>query len=649
MSRAVDFTEFGYVRVAAVSPELALADPAGNAERIAAHLRALQREHVSLALFPELAVTGYSCEDLFFGDDLHRGVRAALAELAAASRNLVCVVGAPWRLADGRLLNCAVVLADGAVRGIVPKTAHPNYGEFYERRWFVSGAGVDETVNDPALGSFRVCREQLFAVGDALFAIEICEDLWAPEPPGRRHCLAGADVILNLSASNELVAKADYRRDLVRMSSAQALCGYLYASSGPLESTKDVVYGGHLLAAENGTLLGESERFVFGGECLITEFDVQHLRHDRMQNTTFGNAPRPDAYHRVAALSGVTAIAGLQRRVEPHPFVPDDETLRDARAAEVLRIQATGLARRMLGAGSEVLVLGLSGGLDSTLALLVCLDALDKIGLSADHLHALTMPGPGTTEHTRTTAHQLARAAAISLREISISEAVSGHLEDLGHGGDDDVVFENAQARERTQILFNVANQLGGIVVGTGDLSELSLGWCTFNADHMASYNVNASVPKTMIRYLIRWYARHRASEDLAGVLERVHATPISPELTRPAEGKIAQHTEDIIGPYELHDFFLYHLMRHGAGVRKIHRLATIAFAGAYRDDEIRRWLEVFLRRFHSQQFKRTTLPPGPKVGTVSLSPRGDWRMPDEASVRAALDQLETLDPTRAE
>ncbi|MEQ9004772.1 MAG: NAD(+) synthase, partial [Pseudomonadales bacterium] len=605
MNASVDFTELGYVRVAAVAPELSLADPEANAERIAAHLRTLARDHVSLALFPELCLTGYSCEDLFFNDDLHRGVRRALAALAAASRNLVCVVGAPWRSGDGRLLNCAVVLADGAVRGMVPKTAHPNSGEFYERRWFVSGAGVDEAVDDPELGSFRLCREQLFEVGPMQVGIEICEDVWAPEPPGIRHCLAGADVILNLSASNELVAKAAYRRDLVRMTSARGLCGYLYASSGPTESTKDVVFGGHLLAAENGVLLAESERFSLAGETLVTEFDLQHLRHDRAQNTTFGNAPRPAPYRRVDVLSGAAPLAGLVRNIEAHPFVPDDEAQVDARAAEILAIQATGLARRMLAAGTDVLVLGLSGGLDSTLALLVCLDALARRGLSPDHVQALTLPGPGTSEHTRETAYQLARAAGITLKEISISDAVAGHLADLGHVAEDDVVFENAQARERTQILFNHANQQGGIVVGTGDLSELALGWCTFNADHMASYNVNASVPKTMIRYLVRWYARHRASESLAAVLERVHATPISPELIRPAEGAIAQHTEAIIGPYALHDFFLHQLMRHGAGVRKIFHLAVLAFAVEYGEEEVGRWLGVFLRRFYSQQFKR--------------------------------------------
>jgi NAD+ synthase (glutamine-hydrolysing) len=649
MGQIVDFSEFGYVRVAAVAPELALADPAVNAERIAAHLRTLAADNVSLALFPELCITGYSCEDLFFNDDLHRAVRAALVNLAAASRNLVCVVGAPWRSADGRLLNCAVVLADGVVLGMVPKTAHPNYGEFYERRWFVSGAGVDEVVEDGQLGHFRLCREQLFAVGPMQVGIEICEDLWAPEPPGIRHCLAGADLVLNLSASNELVAKAEYRRDLVRMTSARGLCGYLYASCGPMESTKDVVFGGHLLAAENGQPLAESGRFALGAQTLVTEIDVQRLRHDRSQNTTFGNAPRPAAYHRVSALSGAVPLAGLNRAVPAHPFVPDDEALVEARAAEILQIQSTGLARRMLAAASDVLVIGLSGGLDSTLALLVCLDALQLRGLSTDHLHAITMPGPGTSEHTRSSAHQLAQASGISLREIPISAAVAAHLEDLGHEAHDDVVFENAQARERTQILFNHANKAGGIVVGTGDLSELALGWCTFNADHMASYNVNASVPKTMIRYLVRWYARHRAGEALAGVLNRVLDTPVSPELIRPAAGEIAQHTETLIGPYELHDFFLFQLVRNGAGVRKIFHLAALAFAGRYSEAVIHRWLGVFLRRFFTQQFKRTTLPPGPKVGSVSLSPRGDWRMPDEVAARAALAELDTVNPTAAE
>src|SRR6056297_3482708 len=393
-------------RVAAVAPALVLADPVSNAERMAAHLRTLARENVSVVLFPELSLTGYSCEDLFFTADLHRRTREGLILLAAASKGLVCVTGAPWLTADGRLLNCAVVLAGGTVRGMVPKSVQPNYGEFYERRWFVSGEGIDEPVADAELGNFRICREQLFRVGPVNMAIEVCEDLWAPYPPGVAHALAGAELILNPSASNELVAKAGYRRDLVRIASARAICGYLYASCGPLESTKDVVFGGHLLANENGVLLGESKRFSFEPQTLITEFDVTRLRHDRMQNTTFGAAPRPHPYLRVEALAETVSLAGLRRTFDPHPFVPSDEAEFEARASEILRIQATGLARRMLASHSENLVIGLSGGLDSTVAMLVCLDALDKLGRTPEHLRALTMPGPGTTEHTRASAHQ---------------------------------------------------------------------------------------------------------------------------------------------------------------------------------------------------------------------------------------------------
>jgi len=640
----VNYADCGFVRVAAVAPVLALADPATNAGRLAAHLRTLARDQVSLVLFPELCLTGYSCEDLFFDEGLRRRTRDALATLAAATREIACVVGLPWVSADGRPLNCAALLAGGTVRGMVPKTVQPNYGEFYERRWFVSGAGVDELVEDPDLGSFRLCREQLFRVGPLHAAIEICEDMWAPHPPGIDHSLAGAELILNPSASNELVAKADYRRDLVHMSSARAICGYLYASSGAMESTKDVVFGGHLLACENGQPLGESRRFELDAQSLVTEIDVERLRHDRLQHNSFANAPRPAGYYRVEALAEHRSLPGLTRTFDAHPFVPTDEAEFDAHAAEILSIQATGLARRILAAGSENLVIGLSGGLDSTLAFLVCLDALEKLGRSPERLHAITLPGPGTSEHTLESAYQLAEAAGVQLQEISIRAAVTQHLQDLGHEDTGDVVFENAQARERTQILFNHANKSGGIVVGTGDLSELALGWCTYNADHMASYNVNASVPKTMVKYLVRWYARHRAAQALAGVLERVLETPISPELLVAEEPGMAQHTEDIIGPYELHDFFLFHVVRNGARPAKVFHLACLAFAGRYPGALVRDWLVVFYRRFFAQQFKRTVLPPGPKVGSVSLSPRGDWRMPDEASARAVLAELEALD-----
>ena len=639
----MNYSDLGYIRVAAVAPVIELADPQANAERICAHLARLADESVSIALFPELCVTGYTCEDLFFSNDLRTGAVQALARIASACADITAIVGLPWRLQDGRLVNCAAVVQGSRVLGLVPKSSHPNYGEFYDRRWFAPGADVAEIQgNDQFGGQFLVSRRQLFDVGGVRFGIEICEDLWSPYPPGIDHCLAGADLVFNLSASNELVAKADYRRELTKMASAKGICGYLYASSGASESSKDLVFGGHLLAAENGQILSESARFTLDDEIIITEFDVQKLRHDRMQNTTMANTPRPGGYQQVNVGAEPVELTSLVRKIDAHPFVPTDENQFDARATEILDIQATGLARRMLAAASAP-VIGLSGGLDSTLAFLVCIDALDKLKKSHRELHALTMPGPGTSTHTRTTAHQLCEAAGVTIKEISIETAVAQHLKDLEHEDETDVVFENAQARERTQILFNYANKVGGVVVGTGDLSELALGWCTYNADHMAGYNVNASVPKTMMAYLVRWYARYRADSPLADVLDRVLQTPISPELIAPEDGRISQETEAIIGPYELHDFFLYHFMRNGSGVEKIFTLANIAFADCYTPQDILRWMRVFFTRFFTQQFKRTTLPPGPKVGSVSLSPRGDWRMPDEASARAVLTQIDRM------
>ena len=431
------------------------------------------------------------------------------------------------------------------------------------------------------------------------------------------------------------------------MASAQRLCGYLYASAGPMESTKDIVFGGHLLAAENGQSLGESERFQLESQTLIVDFDIDRLRHDRMQNTTFTNAERPTSHHLVDLSIPTAVLSNITRAYPKHPFVPADENEFDAHAREILSIQTTGLARRMLSADVDSLVIGLSGGLDSTLAFLVCLDTLEKLGkrqsASPYVIHALTMPGPGTTPHTRESVNQLCNATNVSLREISIEAAVNQHLEDLDHIDRTDVVFENTQARERTQLLFNYANKVGGIVVGTGDLSELALGWCTYNADHMANYNVNAGVPKTMMAYLVRWYARHLADGPLSNVLERVLDTPISPELIAPEDGEISQQTELIIGPYELHDFFLFHYLRNGFSAKKIYALAIRAFGEDYSRAELKRWLSVFFRRFFTQQFKRTTLPPGPKVGSVSLSPRGDWRMPDEANVGRILEDIDKL------
>ncbi len=636
----MEYSKFGFVRAAAAAPRVRVADPAANAEALLDAYRELAARGASLVVTPELGITGYSCEDLFGTEDLLSASQEALARIAGETGDTALVVGAPWRLPDGRLLNAGFVCASGRVVGAVPKSALPNHEEYYEKRWFASGEDVAVVVDDERLGRFAMNPRQLFDIGGTRFAVEVCEDLWSPMPPSAGHALAGADIVVNLSASNELVAKADYRRDLVRMQSARLVCGYLYASSGPTESTKDVVYGGHLLAAENGWMLGESKRFLLDGETLAVDFDCQRIRRERARNSTFSGSRRGDSYPVV--MSGPRRrLEDTLRRYPKHPFVPDDEHEFDARAKDVLAIQATGLARRLRAVGTTHPVIGLSGGLDSTLAFLVCLDALALNDLSAESLHAITMPGPGTTDHTNASAKRLAKAAGAAIREISIEGAVRSHLDDIGHDGAYDVTFENVQARERTQILFDIANQAGGIVVGTGDLSELALGWCTYNADHMAHYNVNASVPKTMVAYLVRWYGRHRAGAELSAVLERVLDTPITPELVPSDSGAVAQKTEAIIGPYELHDFFLYHYMRAGAAPGKIHALAMLAFGNDYSGEDIRRWLKVFFRRFFEAQFKRTTLPAGPKVGTVALSPRGDWRMPDEADANAALKSLE--------
>lgn len=640
----VDYGALGFYRVAAASPPVHLADPARNAAEIALWARRAAERGACVAAFPELALTGYTCEDLFHSEGLLARAREALRELAdrTAELPLALAVGAPYRAPDGRLYNCAFVLHGGRVRGTVPKIHLPNYGEFYERRWFSSGAGVEATVADGLLGTFRLGARQLFEVGSLLFALEVCEDLWAPLPPSGEHALAGAQVILGLNASNELVAKADYRRDLVRQQSARLNAAYVYVSAGPLESTKDVVYGGHALVAENGTILAEGPRFAFEGGLLTADVDVERLAFERARNVTFGSSPARAGYA-VERLGPPPPLGRLDRAYSRTPFVPDDPATVGERAREILAIQSTGLARRLLAAGAEAAVVGVSGGLDSTLALLVTVEALRKLKRPPVQALAVSMPGLGTTEATRAQAADLAGRLGVSFREIPIGRAVEQHFRDIGHDPSvHDLVYENAQARERTQILFDLANRHRGIVVGTGDMSELALGWCTYNADHMASYAVNASVPKTLVRHLVRWYAERMADGPTRAVLERVLATPISPELLPPTpEGKIAQATESLIGPYILHDFFLFHHLRHGFRPRKLAALAELAFAGAHGPAEIRRWLKVFLERFYRQQFKRTCLPPGPKVGTVSLSPRGDLRMPDEVDPAALLRELD--------
>ena len=638
---SINFHEFGYVRVAAASIPVEIAAPQANAVRIIQTCANLAQQHVSVAVFPELCLSGYTAEDLFADEQLLTNCQAALQTLCTEVTLPMLVVGLPWRLPDGRLLNCAAVISQGRVVGLVPKSNNPNHGEFYDLRWFVNGGNVNEVVVHATLGAIPLRVDQLFDMQGVRVGVEICEDLWAPDPPNTPATLAGAEIMLNLSASNELIAKADYRRDLVRMTSARTVCAYVYCAAGPSESTKDVVFGGHHLIAENGVLLGESERFNFDGTTLLQDIDVQHLRHDRAHNTSFAGSQRRT--YRTHTIDAPVTLPDLLKPPSQHPFVPADEHEVEARAQEILRIQTTGLTRRLTASRSQRMVIGLSGGLDSTLAFLVCLDTIAATHRDPSDLVALTMPGPGTTEGTLSNARTLAQVAGADLQEIPIGPAVEQHLTDLQHDGAHDVVFENSQARERTQLLFNYANKVGGLVVGTGDLSELALGWCTYNADHMASYNVNASIPKTLIAYLVRWYTQHRATPELQTVLEAVLDTPISPELIPPTEGEISQITEDIVGPYELHDFFMYHLLRYGSTPDKIYQLARLAFADAYDAATIRGWLRTFYQRFFSQQFKRTTLPPGPKVGSVSLSPRGDWRMPDEAQVAEYLAVIDAL------
>jgi len=630
----MNFTDLGYVRVAALQTPVRIADPDANAAAILAGARRAAERGAAVALFPELALTGYTCEDLFQSRDLVAGVLKALGDLArdSAALTTALLVGAPYQAADGRLYDCGFVLHGGRIHGAVPKIHLPNYGEFYERRWFASGAGVDLPVSDRRLGEFRLSAKQLFVLGRLTFALEICEDLWAPAPPSGEHALAGAQAIFNLSASNDWVSKADYSRQLVLQQSGRLNAAYLYASCGPSESTKDVVFGGHAILAENGALLAESDRFSFEATMTTADLDLDRIDHDRSRNMTFGASPSTRPSYAVVALGDLPKLPSLDRRFAKTPFVPGDPATVGDRAQEIFRIQSAGLARRLQLGGCGTPVLGLSGGLDSTLAVLVAVQAVKLLGGAPAQVQAVGMPGPGTTERTRSAAAALAARLGVSYREIPIGPAVAQHFQDIGQDPQKhDVVFENAQARERTQILFDLANMLRGIVVGTGDMSELALGWCTYNADHMASYNVNVSVPKTLVKHLVKWHAEHLADPATRKVLEGILATTISPELLPPsASGEISQSTEEVVGPYVLHDFFLYHHLRWGAGPAKILTLAEATFAGEFGSAEIRKWLRVFVERFYRQQFKRTCLPPGPKVGSVSLSPRGDLGMPDE-------------------
>lgn len=636
--------EYGFIKVAATSPALQVADCPYNANEILRAMQQAEAQGVHLLCLPELCLTGYTCGDLFLQQSLLQGALQALLLLVRASAplQLVAVVGLPLTY-EGKLYNCAAVVQRGRILGIVPKTYLPNYAEFYEMRHFYpapSQNGVlslgEEAVPFGTKLLFRCGRLQEFC-----FAVELCEDLWAPIPPSCRHALAGATVIANLSASDETAGKAGYRAQLVAGQSARLLCGYVYADAGHTESTTDLVFAAHDLVAENGTVLAQSRPFEGGFAC--SELDVKRLAHERLRCTTFG--PLDASGYQTILFDLPFTRTLLTRPVPAAPFVPDSEDGCDARCELILSIQAHGLAQRLRHAHARAAVLGISGGLDSSLALLVCVRAFRLLGRANQDILAVTMPCFGTTRRTRSNAQLLCEQLGVGFREVDISDTVHSHFHDIGQAaGQFDVTFENAQARVRTLVLMDLANQCGGLVVGTGDLSELALGWATYNGDHMSMYGVNAGVPKTLVRHIVHYEARHAESEALRTVLFDILATPVSPELLPADEhGEISQQTEQLVGPYELHDFYLYYVLRFGFSPRKILYLAQTAFGARYDTAELLHWLKNFYRRFFAQQFKRSCLPDGPKVGSVSLSPRGDWRMPSDASAALWLQELEQL------
>ncbi|MFO7981983.1 MAG: NAD(+) synthase [Desulfuromonadales bacterium] len=640
----------GVIRLAAISPELRVADVAFNTSAIMDAIDDVEQQGGRVAVFPEMAVSGYSCGDLFYQSRLLDDVRQAVDRIAERTgrTGTTVVLGAPI-MCRGRLFNCAVFIAAGEIRGIVPKSYLPNTNEFYEKRWFASEFDRPVDVLDWSGREIPFGADLLFQVEgmpSALIGVEICEDLWAVEPPSGAMARAGATVFLNISASPEILGKQGYRRSLVQSQSARCLAAYLYASAGPGESTTDLVYAGHSLIAENGAILSETPRFDFATRLIVTDVDVQRLQNERLKNSSFSVASPGKGYRLVSFPLVDTEVATLRRPIPARPFVPSDEKERADRCHEIFAIQTTALARRLKHTGARKVTVGVSGGLDSTLALLVAVKAFDKLGLDRKGVVAVTMPGFGTTRRTRSNAEALVGLLGAELRSINIDAAVRQHFADIGHDEEQhDVVFENAQARERTQILMNVANQIGGFVVGTGDLSELALGWCTYNADHMSMYSVNTGVPKTLVRYLVEWCEECEFSGEVSRVLADICDTPVSPELLPPdSKGDIGQFTEEQVGPYLLHDFYLYYVVRLQFPPSKIFFLACQVFSDRFDRTTLLKWLKMFYRRFFAQQFKRSCLPDGPKVGSVVLSPRGDWRMPSDASSALWLAELEELE-----
>lgn len=640
----------GFIKVASITPQVRVADVTYNVNEIAAHMTEAEAHGAKIVVFPELAITGYTCGDLFYQDTLLKRAKEGLLTLAALTEDLDAIffVGLPlvW---DSKIYNVAAVLHRGDVLGLIPKTHLPVYAEFYEARQFTPGMEACVEVMLAEDYFVPMGTRQMFRCSnmpELVIAAEICEDLWSPCPPSIGHCVHGATVMVNLSASDEVTGKSSYRRDLVVGQSARLYCGYIYTSAGEGESTQDVVYSGHNIIAEAGSLLEESVLFSAG--CIMTELDVKKLSARRKGMSTFAIA-RDDSYL-VTDFSLDETQTQITRFIDKAPFVPSNAATLEKRCEEILDIQSMGLKKRLAHTHCKKAVVGISGGLDSTLALLVTVRAFDMLHLDRKGIIAVTMPGFGTTDRTYNNAVSMISELEVTFKEISIKQAVEVHFSDIGQpAGVHDVTYENSQARERTQILMDIANMENGMVIGTGDMSELALGWATYNGDHMSMYGVNASVPKTLVRHLVSYYASHCCEGTLSEVLYDVLDTPVSPELLPPEDGKISQKTEELVGPYELHDFFLYYLMRYGCEPSKTYRLAKIAFAGEYDDTTILKWLKTFYRRFFTQQFKRSCLPDGPKVGTVSLSPRGDLRMPSDATVSIWMEEIEKLEESSNE
>lgn len=637
----------GFIKVAAAVPSVRVADCLYNMAQMIALIGEAVQKKADIVAFPELSVTGYTCGDLFGQKLLLDCAADALQSLVKQTSDLpiLCVAGLPWAV-NNRLYNVAVVFGQGKIYGMVPKSYLPNYNEFYEMRWFVSGADCPVQQVD-FRGELVPFGTDLLFENDALcFGVEVCEDLWVPIPPSSEMALQRASLLVNISASNEMAGKHDYLRSLIRQQSARTMSAYLYVSAGFGESTTDLVFAGNGIIAENGIILKESDRFSFEPQLTVCDVDVERLDALRRKENTFTRTRKTERQFRtIDVASFPCGDRPIDRKIDAYPFIPSEGQLMDERCNEIFNIQVNALAQRLLHTHSQTAVVGISGGLDSTLALLVCVKTFDKLKIPRRQILGITMPGFGTTDRTYQNALNLMAALGITTREISIVPACLQHFQDIGLNPDDrGAAYENTQARERTQILMDVANQTNGLVVGTGDLSELALGWATYNGDHMSMYGVNSSIPKTLVRYLVKWVADKNGDDIARKYLLDIIDTPISPELLPADEnGQIAQKTEDLVGPYELHDFFLYYFIRFGFRPTKIYRLAVLAFEGIYDSQTIQKWLKIFFRRFFSQQFKRSAMPDGPKVGSVSLSPRGDWRMPSDATVTAWMQEVESL------